>query len=288
MLRFRRVGAMLFVLALLFSALCGCTPLKDDRPIVAVSILPEAAFVRAVFGNGVRVAVMVPPGYSPESYTPSIAEMADFSDAVLYFSIGVPMEKTALLPMLSESTTHISLADAARKASSDLLLDGERDPHIWLSPSRVSSMVEAVCEAACAYDPENAALYRANADAYITDIERTDAEIRSLLSDLACREFLAYHPAFGYFAEEYGLTMRALERGGKEVTPALLAETVSYAKEKGIKTVFYQAETDSRAAEVLAEEIGGQAVMLSPLAENYLDNLLIMAQAIAASAPISP
>ena len=93
MLRFRRVGAMLFVLALLFSALCGCTPLKDDRPIVAVSILPEAAFVRAVFGDGVRVAVRVPPGYSPESYTPTIAEMADFSDAVLYFSIGVPMEK---------------------------------------------------------------------------------------------------------------------------------------------------------------------------------------------------
>ena len=288
MLRIFRMAALFLALALLLCAFFGCTPLKDDRPIVAVSILPEAAFVRAVMGNGVRVAVMVPPGYSPESYTPTIAEMADFSDAVLYFSIGVPMESAALLPMLSPKTKHISLADAARKASPDLLLDGERDPHIWLSPSRVSSMVEAVCEAACAYDPENAALYRANADAYITDIERTDAEIRSLLADLACREFLVYHPAFGYFAEEYGLTMRALEQGGKEVTPALLAETVSYAKEKGIKTVFYQAETDSRAAEVLAEEIGGQAVMLSPLSENYLDNLLIMAQAIAASAPISP
>ena len=288
MLRFRRVGVMLFVLALLFSALCGCTPLKDDRPIVAVSILPEAAFVRAVMGNGVRVAVMVPPGYSPESYTPSIAEMADFSDAVLYFSIGVPMEKTALLPMLSKNTIHISLADAARGAAPDLLMDGGRDPHIWLSPSRACSMVEAIAEAAALYDPENAATYRANAAAYIADIENTDASIRSLLADIPCREFLVYHPAFGYFADEYGLTMRALEKGGKEVTPADLAATVAHAKEAGIKTVFYQAETDSRAAEVLAEEIGGQAVMLSPLAENYLENLLAMAQAIKAGAAPSP
>lgn len=288
MLRFGRLTALSLALALLLCAGVGCTPQKDDRPIVAVSILPEAAFVRAVFGDRVRVAVMVPPGYSPESYTPSVAEMADFSDAVLYFSIGVPMESTALLPMLSKETTHISLADAAREAAPDLLLDGGRDPHIWLSLSRVSFMVEAVAEAAGAYDPENAAVYRANADAYIADIQRTDEEARSLLADLACREFLVYHPAFGYFAEEYGLTMYALEQGGKEVTPAELAETVAYAKQKGIKTVFYQAETDSRGAEVLAEEIGGQAVMLSPLAENYLENILIMAEAIASSAPISP
>ncbi len=288
MLRFRRVGVMLFALALLFSALFGCTPLKDDRPIVAVSILPEAAIVRAVLGNGYRVAVMVPPGYSPESYTPTIAEMADFSDAVLYFSIGVPMEKTALLPMLSKDTTHISLADAARRASPDLLLDGGRDPHVWLSLSRASSMVEAIAEAASLYDPDNADTYRANADAYLQRIEETDAEIRSILADIPCREFLVYHPAFGYFADEYGLTMRALEKGGKEVTPAELAQTVSYAKEKGIKTVFYQAETDSRGAEVLADEIGGQAVMLSPLSEDYLENLLVMARAIASGAATSP
>lgn len=288
MLRFGRLAALSLALALLFCTFFGCTPERDERPIVAVSILPEAAFVRAVFGDRVRVAVMVPPGYSPESYTPSIAEMTDFSDAVLYFSIGVPMESTALLPMLSKETTHISLADAAREAAPDLLMDGGRDPHIWLSPSRVCSMVEAIAEAAALYDPENAATYRANADAYIADIENTDAAIRSLLADIPCREFLVYHPAFGYFADEYGLAMRALEKGGKEVTPAELEATVAYAKEKGIKTVFYQAETDSRAAEVLAEEIGGQAVMLSPLAENYLENLLTMAQAIKAGAATLP
>ncbi len=288
MSRFYRKAVLPLALALLLSALFGCTPQRDGRPVVAVSVLPEAALARAVLGEGYRIAVMVPPGYSPESYTPSISEMADFSDAVLYFSIGVPMEKTALLPMLSEKTTHIPLADAAREAAPDLLLDGGRDPHIWLSLSRASRMVEAIAEAAVSYDPENAATYRANADAYLERIGQTDAEIRTILADIPCREFLVYHPAFGYFADEYGLTMHALEKGGKEVTPADLSETVAYAEEKGIKTVFYQAETDSRGAEVLAEEIGGEAVMLSPLSENYLENLLVMARAIASGAATSP
>ncbi len=287
MKRLSRLAAALLAVSLLLSLFYGCTPKEDKRPIVAVSVLPEVEFVSAVLGDGYRVVSMVPPGYSPESYTPTIAEMQDFSNAVLYFSIGVPVEEASLLPILAEGTTHVSLSDEVRKTYPDRMIDGGRDPHIWLSPKRVSVMVDAVAAAAALYDPENAALYADNAAAYRARLNETDEAVRRLLSGAASREFLVYHPAFGYFADEYDLSMHALEAGGREVTPAELQATIEYAKEKGIKTVFYQAETDGRTAGVLADEIGGRAVMLSPLSENYLENLLAMATAIAdgASAP---
>ena len=95
------------------------------------------------------------------------------------------------------------------------------------------------------------------------------------------REFLVYHPAFGYLAAEYGLTMYALESEGSEATAPEMAAMVDLARERNIRVIFYQAETDSRQAEAFATEIGGRAVMLSPLAEDYVENLEIMAEAIA-------
>ena len=82
--------------------------------------------------------------------------------------------------------------------------------------------------------------------------------------------------------------MHALERDGREPTAAELAGMVDFARERGIRTVFYQAETDSRGARAFAEEIGGRAVKLSPLAENYLENLELMAEAIAAAEGSAP
>ena len=75
--------------------------------------------------------------------------------------------------------------------------------------------------------------------------------------------------------------MHALEDEGSEATALDMAAMVDFAKERNIRVIFYQAETDSRQAEAFAAEIGGRAVMLSPLAEKYVENLEVMAEAIA-------
>ena len=62
-----------------------------------------------------------------------------------------------------------------------------------------------------------------------------------------------------------------------------LQQMIDLAKEEGIKTVFSQAEVGSKQPEAFAEEIGGQKVMLNPLAEDYITNLKTMAEAIASS-----
>jgi len=95
------------------------------------------------------------------------------------------------------------------------------------------------------------------------------------------KKFMVYHPAFGYIADDYGLTMYALEEEGKESTVKHLQEMVDLAKREKIKVIFYQEEIDSRQSEAFAEEIGGTTVKLAPLAANYIENLESMAEAIA-------
>ena len=86
-----------------------------------------------------------------------------------------------------------------------------------------------------------------------------DNDIRSALTDLPNRTIIVYHPAFGYFAADYGLTMIALEEEGKEAAAVDLQRVIDLARAQNIKVVFYQAEIDSKQSRTLAEEIGGQA-----------------------------
>ena len=99
---------MLVILAA--TAVSGCAGTLPDSPgspdaqktqttpagkkiIAAVSIVPQDTFVKAVAGNLVDTVVLIPPGYSPENYAPSPRELIPLSEALLYFSIGVPAEE---------------------------------------------------------------------------------------------------------------------------------------------------------------------------------------------------
>jgi len=256
---------------------------QKSKISIAVTILPEKDFVKAVCGDSVNVIVVVPPGKSPESYEMSPMEREELSAAAVYFTIGVPAEEAGILPQI-EGMKIVDLASSAAKIYPDRLFDdGERDPHIWLSPKRAAVMVRTIADEMSALDAENADIYQVNAQNYLDRLEAADSEIKAIFAAIESKEFIAAHPAFGYFADEYGLMMYSLEEEGKESTPQHLQQMIDLAKEEGIKTVFSQAEVGSKQPEAFAEEIGGQKVMLNPLAEDYITNLKTMAEAIASS-----
>lgn len=253
----------------------------SNKPIIAVTIVPEQTFVEAVCGDLAEVVTMVPPGNSPENYEPTAEEMEKFSDASLYFSIGVPTEKAHILPNIGDIKV-ISLQDAVAAVYPERTFEsGERDPHIWLSPKRVKVMIETIANEMRKLDPSNAATYNKNAKAYIEQLDALDEQIKAALEGVQNKTFIVYHPAFGYLAADYGLTMYALEEEGKEATAQHLQEMIDLAKAKNIKVIFYQDEIDSSQSRAFAEEIGGKTMQLSPLAANYIDNLKNMADTMA-------
>lgn len=284
----KKMGILLSIFALLIVLLsCGSAPQGEEdngKIIAAVSILPQKAFVEAVCGDLAEVIVTVPPGFSPEVYEPTPREMATLSEADIYFAIGVPVEETGMLEALSAKTVLVPLDEACRGRYDDLQIDNGRDPHIWLSMKRAVVMVEAIAEEMAKLDPDNAQVYAGNAASYISELEAASLEISDILKDIPQRKFIVFHPAFGYFADEYGLTMLALEEHGKEATAATLMEMTELAKAESIRVIFYQAEIDSSQSAAFAEEIGGRAFMLDPLSGDYINNLKSMARAIAEGA----
>jgi len=147
------------------------------------------------------------------------------------------------------------------------------DPHIWLSPSLVKIQAQTIFEALVELDPRHEADYRANLESFLGDIDALDAQIREALAGMENRKFMVFHPAWGYFARDYGLEMIPIEVGGQEPSAAELASLIVEAREGGITVIFAQPEFSSRDAETIAGEIGGEVLLISPLAPDWLDNL---------------
>jgi zinc transport system substrate-binding protein len=253
---------------------------KDEKTIIAVTVLPQKAFVEAVCGDLAEVVTIVPPGNSPGNYEPTPQEMENFSRASVYFTIGVPTEKANILPK-AENMKIVDLPTKVAKVYPDREFSpGKRDPHIWLSPKRAKVMVKTIAETMGNLDAGNAQTYQKNAEAFLEELDRVDAEIKEAFAKIKNKRFIVFHPAYGYFADDYGLQMYALEQDGKEATPQHLQEIIDLAKADNIKVIFSQAEIDSKQPDAFAEEIGGEKVMLEPLSEDYIVNLKHMGDAL--------
>lgn len=275
--------SLTLALSLLIVSGCGnrqTSKVRDEKMIVAVTVLPQKALVEAVCGDLAEVVTIVPPGNSPGNYEPTPQEMEDFSRASVYFTIGVPTEKANILPK-AENMKIVDLPAKVAEIYPDREFSpGKRDSHIWLSPKRAKVMVEAITEVMVDLDAVNAKAYQENAKAFLKELDRVDSEIKEAFSGIQNPKFIVFHPAYGYFADDYGLEMHALEENGKEATPQHLQDMIDLAREKNIKVIFSQVEIDSKQPDAFAEEIGGEKIMLEPLSDDYIANFERMSEAI--------
>lgn len=285
---------------------CCADQSRADGPLqVAVSVPPQAYFVRRIGGPHVQVEVMIPPGYSHVDYPLTPRKMAVLSNADLYVKVGHPgfeFEGQQIDPFLAELPAvrvvdmslgmhFLDTASAEGNGHPELSEEeaheheghghahGGSDPHVWVAPATVAVAAVNIAEGLAAADPDHAAEYRANLRRFLDDIRGLDREIRARLGDGAGREdgagraFLVYHPTWGYFADQYGLTQIAIEAEGREPSASRLISLIERARAEGVRVIFVQEGFPRKSAQVIAEAVGGRVVTADPQRYDWLDNL---------------
>ena len=275
------IALYLLVAVLLLTA--GCTGVdhreQDAAIVVAVTIAPEQEFVERVGGDHVRVVLLVPPGADPHTYEPPPGILADVAGADMYAAVGSGVEfELSWKDKIAALNPGMLVVDCSRGV--DLI---STDPHIWVSPRNAKVMVENICRGLIEVDPENATDYRRNADAYLDDLDALDAEIADALARSGVTKIMVYHASWAYFARDYGLVEVPIESEGKEPSPQRIEHLVRQAEEEGIRVIFASPEHSTRSAEVIAKEVNGTVVQVSPLAKDYLANMRHVASAFAES-----
>ena len=251
--------------------------IDDGRTVIIASILPQADFVEHVGGDNVEVIVMIPPGANPATYEPTASQLKAASSAAMYVKVGsgLPFEEV-WLDNIGSANPNMLIVDTSEGVD---LIPG--DPHIWLSPRSAMVQVENIYKGLVAVDPENSEYYYRNKEQYINDLEVLDTDITESLSGFDGRNFMVFHPSWGYFSRDYDLTMIAVEIEGKEPSAGDMVHLVETAKENNIKIIFVQPQFSTKSAEVIAKEIGGSVVAVDPLPQDYITNLRIVSNTFA-------
>ena len=266
---------------------------EQQQLTVAVSILPHQAAVDRISGGLARTVVLVGPGQSPHAYEPTPRQMSELSQADLWLLSGTEFEH-ALEDKIAELYPDLDIIDGTEGVTFRTLeahdhgeedLEAEnheesRDQHTWLGREPYLQFINHALQAMKDHDPVNAAAYERNAAAYLAEIDQSFESLRAELADLKGETVLVFHPAFGYFLDEFGIDQEAIETGGKEPTARVLSSIISEAIEDGIKTVFVQEQFPTSAAESVADAIGGSVVALNPLAYDWLENIRRMGNAL--------
>ncbi len=267
-----------------------------EKAKVIVSIVPLADFVEAVGRGKVDVSVMIPPGGNPHTYGPTPGQMKEVSRADLYVKVGTDIEFEILwMDKLIALNEEMLICDASKGIKLIVPKEhyhtgqeghhhhGSKDPHTWLSPVNAIIMVGNIRDALIKIDPENKEYYITNARDYIVELNRLNIYIKDKLAKINNKTFMVFHPAWGYYAADYGLEELSVEYRGKGPTPKQMAGLINKAKSLGIKVIFAYPAFSRKSADTIARGIGGRVEFIDPLAKDYINNLKKVTNALVAA-----
>jgi zinc transport system substrate-binding protein len=294
-----RIRKKLVLFIILFFSIVYLTSCSSEKRIknvnhklkIYVSILPQKYFVEKIGGPLVDVYVLVSPGQNPHTYEPTPKQMSSLADTDIYFTIGVTFENiwldkiASVNPRLKIVSTYEGIKRRTIEGHShedETGSSGEAhdehsqnlDPHIWLDPNLVISQAKTIADALIQYSHGNKPLLEKNLILFVQEMKGLDKSIREELKDIKTKNFLVFHPTWGYFADEYGLEQISIEKEGKEPSARHLAEIIELAKKKNIKIIFVQMQLSRTYAESIAKAIGAKVISVDPLSADYTNNLL--------------
>lgn len=300
-----RLQALLFCLFFVLAG-CGSDPegaRKDTREqgdgswiLAMVSIVPQVYFVQRVGGAFVNVEPIAPPNYSPETYQITPRQMDALGKAQVYFRIGMPFEEE-LTERLSATFPALRIVDT-REGVPMFAMDtvgeheeidhdyhghnlGGLDPHIWLDPMRVKIQARTIAAALQALRPEHAQEFARNLAAFEQDLDALQGQVSEILAPVRGRVIYVFHPAFGYFADAFGLVQRAIEFEGKSPGPRRLQQIMDEIRKSGVGAIFEQPQFKAAELQAVAKETGVEVVLLDGLAGDWGENIKHMASVIA-------
>lgn len=266
---------------LIFAILLSCllypypaNPSNQGEIKIVVSIYPLKDIVDQVGGKKVMVDYMVPPGASPHTFEPKPSDMKKLERANILFLIGGGFEFWAdkVIRSLSKKPRIVVLSrglSLLREHSHGHGKEEIFDPHIWLDPLMVISIVERIRDVLIDSDPSGRVYYSQKSEAFKKEILKLHSRITESVKGFRIREFVTFHSAWNYFSKRYGLRVIGTieESPGKEASPVHIARIIEEIRKSKARVVFAEPQFNPKAAEVIAKETGSRLFILDPIGD---------------------
>lgn len=265
----QRIAIFILSVVLLFG--CGSHNSAEDKKTIYVTISPLKSIVEEIVCGDYNVEVLVPKGASPESFEPTMKELMALNGAEYIYSTGLINFEQTLTSSVEYSERIINLSEGIE------LMEGccshghhhhkhGIDPHIWTSPRALQTMVRNIESSL----PADSVKYSVAADKLLNKLSELDSLCNSSIADSGVDAIMIYHPAFTYYARDYGIEQISIEHDGKEPSPRQLTSLVDKARNHGIIKLLIQPQYGKDKLRSMALECDAEIIEVDPLSDDIM------------------
>ncbi|ASJ73247.1 zinc ABC transporter substrate-binding protein [Granulosicoccus antarcticus] len=288
------------VLPVALASLITATIGHADVPAVAVDIAPVHSLVAQVMGTLGKPELVVSPGASPHGYSmrPSEARSLENADIVFWVSSGLTPWLADTIDTLARdavqvelvkvlgSTTLIKRDSALFEADEHEEDEHEKDegegeehtedtesqhsntdPHAWLDPSNAMIWLDSIADELSKADPENAAVYSANAMSGKAAITAAKKDVEASLAPVRGRHFIVFHDAYHYFEDAFDFPASGAISLGDATSPgvARIQQIQDRVAEANVTCVLTEPQFNPSLVETVLEGTEARSSEIDPL-----------------------
>lgn len=256
----------------------GCTTKSDsDKKTIFVTITPMQSIIEEITAGDFDIEVIVPKGASPETFEPTPKQVTSFSDAELIFSTGLIDFEQSLVQRISGDAEVVNLSNGIELIAGSCSHGNHKhkhgvDPHIWTSPRALRTMVTNAHKAIMAHYPDSVK-YTEATGRLLEHIDALDTYCATRIKAEGVEAMMIYHPAYTYYARDYGIEQIAIEHDGKEPSLRQTTALIEKAKERGVKAILRQPQYSEDKVRAIANDAGAEIITTDPLAEDILGEI---------------
>lgn len=289
--RWKPAGSWLLAMILAAWSNPGNAAVAGSPPRVVADIAPVHSLVASVMDGVATPDLLFRAGSSPHDYSmkPSEARMLDAAEIVVWTGPTLTpwlqdtlsvlaeraelvtfsgLEGVALLPFRTDAgfdadDEDLHGHDAAHAHAADV----GADPHLWLDPRNAAVLVAELARVLSDHDPENAAKYRANAQAVHDRLARLEADINAIVAPLRSRPFLVFHDAYHYFEARFDISAIGSVAMSDAVPPGAgrLRDLQRLIADQGVVCVFAEPQFEPKLVARLTAGTAAKAGVLDPV-----------------------
>ncbi|WP_150463089.1 metal ABC transporter solute-binding protein, Zn/Mn family [Nesterenkonia ebinurensis] len=266
--------------------LTACSPTGEEHddaeslPLVVTTFSVLADITEEIGGDRIEVRSITPIAAEVHEYDPTPSDVQAATDADLIIENGYWLEAW-FGQFIAHSDAPVAIASQSIDARPITRLPGHPDdpgededlpidPHGWISPTQSLTYVDNIEAALAELSPEDADYFAEQAEDYRAELETllTDAQQRA--AALEDPVLVTCEGAFGYLAEDLGLTEHYLWplNAENEGTPQQVEAQIQFVQENNVETVFCESTVNDAAQAQVAETTGAERA--GPL---YVDSL---------------
>lgn len=268
-------AALTLLAALMIALLAGCggrseatgTAAAQAGALEVVATIGQIADVAtSIGGEHVNVQALMGSGVDPHLYVASEGDVERLQNADVIFYNGLHLEAqmAEIFEQIGERKRTVAVAEAIPQA--ELLpwaqAAGQFDPHVWFDVRLWVHVAETVRDTLVELDPAHADAYRANADAYLQELEQLHAYVQEQAGRVPeeRRILVTAHDAFNYFGRAYGFEVRGLQgiSTAAEAGTADVRDLATFIAERQIPAIFVESSVPVRNVEALQAAVAAQ------------------------------